>query len=97
MLAGGAPLHVERLTQRGGPAAAVADSRFFYDTSGYGERGLDAAIRVVGIDQLVFGSDRPMVDPPPPDLLGAAAGEAILRTNPGRVLRPAGSRVGAAA
>jgi len=33
MLAGGAPLHVERLGARGGPTVAVADSRLFYDTS----------------------------------------------------------------
>jgi 6-methylsalicylate decarboxylase len=86
MLAGGAPLHHERFLARGGPSAAISDPEIFYDTSSYGERALDAAIRVVGIDQLVYGSDRPVIDPPPPDLLGQAAAEAMLRTNPDRLL-----------
>jgi predicted TIM-barrel fold metal-dependent hydrolase len=86
MLAGGAPLHVERSARRGGPADAVSETRFYYDTSSYGVRALDAAVRVVGIDQLVYGSDRPVVDPAGPGVLGAAAAEAILRKNPARAL-----------
>jgi predicted TIM-barrel fold metal-dependent hydrolase len=86
MLAGGAPLHLERSMARGGPSSAISDQQVFYDTSSYGERGLDAIVRVVGIDQLVYGSDRPVIDPPSPDLLGTAAGEAMLRTNPARLL-----------
>jgi hypothetical protein len=86
MLAGGATLHHERYLARGGPSAAISDREIFYDTSSYGERALDAAVRVVGIDQLVYGSDRPVVDPPPPGLLGEAAAEAMLQTNPTRLL-----------
>jgi hypothetical protein len=86
ILAGGAPLHQERYLARGGPGEAISDPNFFYDTSSYAARALDAAVRVVGIDQLVYGSDRPVVDPPPPALLGEAAAEAMLRTNPGRLL-----------
>jgi 6-methylsalicylate decarboxylase len=86
MLAGGAPLHQERYLARGGPSAAVGDELAFYDTSSYGQRALDAAVRVVGIDQLVYGSDRPVIDPPPPTLLGGAAAEAMLRANPARAL-----------
>ena len=62
MLAGGAPLHGERLAARGGPVGALADPRVFYDTSSYGERTIDAVVRCVGIDQLVYGSDRPVID-----------------------------------
>src|SRR3954451_13435918 len=86
MLAGGAPLHHERYLARGGPSGAISDPDVFYDTSSYGRRALDAAVRVVGIDQLVFGSDRPVIDPPPPTLLGEAAADAMLRTNPARAL-----------
>jgi len=81
MLAGGAPLHLERLAARGGPRAAGTDPNVFYDTSSYGERAVDAVVRQVGIDQLVYGSDRPVVDPPDRGLLGPAAAEAISRTN----------------
>jgi 6-methylsalicylate decarboxylase len=86
MLAGGAPLHHERYLARGGPRAAISDREIFYDTSSYGHQALDATVRVVGIGQLVYGSDRPVVDPAPPALLGAAAAEAMLRVNPARVL-----------
>jgi hypothetical protein len=86
MLAGGAPLHHERHLARGGSGAAISDREIFYDTSSYGERALDAAVRAVGIDQLVYGSDRPVVDLPPQKLLGDAAADAMLRANPARLL-----------
>jgi hypothetical protein len=86
MLAGGAPLHAERLAARGGPAAAVADGRLFYDTSSYGVRTIDALVRCVGIDQLVHGSDRPVVDASSPSLLGPAAREAMVSSNVARLL-----------
>jgi hypothetical protein len=86
MLAGGAPLHAERLAARGGPTAAVSDGLLFYDTSSYGLRAIDALVRCVGIDQLVHGSDRPIVDAPPPSPLGAAAREAMVGANVARLL-----------
>jgi 6-methylsalicylate decarboxylase len=63
LLAGAAPLHVERLAARGGPAARVADPGLFYDLSSYGPRAAEAVGRVVGVRQLVYGSDRPLVEP----------------------------------
>jgi predicted TIM-barrel fold metal-dependent hydrolase len=86
MLAGGAPLHLERLVARGGPGPRAFDRNLYYDTSSYGERAIDALVRVVGIDQLLHGSDRPVVaPPPPPGPLGDAAWAAMTRTNPARV------------
>ncbi len=95
MLAGGAPLQLERLAARGGPAGAVHDSLLFYDTSSYGPRALRAAIEVVGAGQLVHGSDRPVVEAivPPAD---TALGHALLRVNPSRLLTsPAREQVAA--
>ncbi|HEY1538572.1 MAG TPA: amidohydrolase family protein [Solirubrobacteraceae bacterium] len=86
MLAGGAPLHAERLTARGGPAGAIADERIYYDTSSYGARTIDAVVRCVGIDQLVYGSDRPVVDVGATAPLGAAAREAMVGANVARLL-----------
>jgi hypothetical protein len=85
MLAGGAPLQLERLGARGGPAGAVRDPLTFYDTSSYGPHMLRAAIAVVGAGQLVYGSDRPVLEPlvPPGD---TALGHALLRVNPSRLL-----------
>lgn len=85
MLAGGAPLQLERLGARGGPAGAVRDPLIFYDTSSYGPRMLRAAIAVVGAGQLVYGSDRPVVEPLVPSG-DTALGHALLRVNPGRLL-----------
>jgi 6-methylsalicylate decarboxylase len=86
LLAGLAPLHLERLRARGGPADKAIDSNLFYDTSSYGPRALDAMARSVGIDQLVYGSDRPLAVPEPCPL-GPAARHATLVTNPERLLR----------
>jgi predicted TIM-barrel fold metal-dependent hydrolase len=87
MLAGGAPLHLERLVARGGPGALAFDREVFYDTSSYGSRAIDAMVRVVGIDQMVHGSDRPVVAPPAaPGPLGDAAWAAMTRWNPARLL-----------
>ena len=65
MLAGGAPLLSERLGTRGGPAVDLRDPRVFYDTSSYGPTAIEAMAQHVGNDQLVYGSDRPVVEPTP--------------------------------
>lgn len=86
MLAGGAPLHLERFAARGGTVAAAHDEGFFYDGSSYGVRTLDAMIRAIGVDQLVYGSDRPVAEPPPTRALGDAAHAAMTGANPERLL-----------
>jgi hypothetical protein len=88
-LAGGAPLHVERLAGRGGPARAAFDPLTFYDTSSYGPRAIEAVGGVVGLDQLVHGSDRPVLGAPSEHGLGAAGDHAITVANPARLLTDA--------
>jgi predicted TIM-barrel fold metal-dependent hydrolase len=83
MLAGLAPLHRERLVARGGPT--TSDPDVFLDTSSYGARAVDAVVREVGIDRLVYGSDRPVVSVAEPDL-GDAVRVAIRKRNPSRLL-----------
>ena len=83
MLAGLAPLQRERLLARGGPA--ISDPDVFLDVSSYGERAVDARLRAVGVDRLVYGSDRPVV--PAAELpLGDAVRTALRRRNPARLL-----------
>ena len=86
MLAGLAPLHAERLAARGGPSHAVHDPLTFFDTSSYGPRAIDAMLRVVGVDRLLYGSDRPVVEPVAAGALGDAAEHALVVANPERVL-----------
>jgi 6-methylsalicylate decarboxylase len=83
MLAGLAPLHRERLLARGGRPSR--DPGVFLDISSYGERAVDAVLREIGVDQLVFGSDRPVVAPRPLSL-GDAVQTALRERNPSRLL-----------
>ena len=85
-LAGAAPLHVERSAARGGPALAAFDPLTFYETSSYGPRAIEAVGGVVGVDQLVHGSDRPVVGNPPVHRLGPAGDHALASANPARLL-----------
>lgn len=82
--AGLAPVHHERHVVRGGTERPV-DPDLFVDSSGYGPRGLDAVVRVLGIDALVLGSDRPYAEPLA-DFFGDAATHAIRTSNPARLL-----------
>ena len=86
MLAGLAPLHSERVAARAGDRSVV-DQDVFLDVSSYGTRAVDATVRVLGIDVLVNGSDRPYADPPQLDLSPAAL-HAIRSANAMRLLYP---------
>jgi 6-methylsalicylate decarboxylase len=63
MLAGLAPLHAERLSCRGGPSEPLDDPLVFYDTSSYGPTAVRALEALVGAEQLLYGSDRPVIEP----------------------------------
>lgn len=80
MLAGGAPLLSERLDTRGGPTVDLHDPRVFYDTSSYGPAAVEAMARRVGPGQLVYGSDRPVLEPLP------TGREVELQENAARLL-----------
>lgn len=80
MLAGNAPLLFERLHTRGGPPIELRDPRTFYDTSSYGPVAIEVMARMVGAEQLVYGSDRPILDPLP------NGRERLLRENAARIV-----------
>jgi hypothetical protein len=77
MLAGLAPLHAERLRSRGGPAGLGADPLTFYETSSYGPEAVRRLAEIVGAGQLLYGSDRPVVDPAEHGILGALDWDAV--------------------
>jgi 6-methylsalicylate decarboxylase len=68
MLAGLAPVHAERLSSRGGPARGNADPLVFYDISSYGPTAVGTVEGLVGAEQLLYGSDRPVLEPSAPSL-----------------------------
>lgn len=82
MLAGGAPLISERLIARGGPAVDLRDPLAFYDTSSYGPAAVEVMARRVGTEQLVYGSDRPVVEPM------RTGREAVLAANGATLIEP---------
>jgi hypothetical protein len=83
MLAGGAPLLAERLIARGGPTVELRDPLTFYDTSSYGPMIVEAMARWVGPAQVVYGSDRPVIEPVP------SGRDVELMNNSGALLAPA--------
>jgi hypothetical protein len=83
MLAGGAPLLSERLQTRRGPLVDLNDPLAYYDTSSYGPTAIEAMARRVGAAQLVYGSDRPVLEPIP------SGREAILQAGAASLLTPA--------
>jgi hypothetical protein len=84
--AGLAPLHLERHAMRGGDRF-VLEPNVFVDTSCTGSRSLEALVRVLGIDALTLGSDRPYAEPLA-EFLGDAATHAVRVVNPTRLLEP---------
>ncbi|HEY8765113.1 MAG TPA: hypothetical protein VIM18_13040 [Solirubrobacteraceae bacterium] len=84
MLAGLGPLHGERFAARAG-LRTVADRGVFLEISSYGTKAIDATVRMLGIDGLVNGSDRPYAQPVSPEL-GDAALHALRTANPLRLL-----------
>lgn len=84
LLAGLAPLHGERVAARTGERNPV-DQNAFLEISSYGARAVDATIRVLGVDVLVNGSDRPYADPVTLEL-GPATAHALRSANPMRLL-----------
>jgi predicted TIM-barrel fold metal-dependent hydrolase len=83
MLAGCAPLLSERLDCRGGPVVDLRDPRTFYETSSYGPAAIEMMARRVGDGQLLYGSDRPVVEPP------ATGSEARQQANGAGLFAPA--------
>ncbi len=83
--AGLAPVHHERLQQRGG-GRFIVDPDVYVDTSSYGRQGVDALVRALGIDCVVLGSDRPYAALTDPSQ-GAAAWRQISWNNPIRLIK----------
>jgi predicted TIM-barrel fold metal-dependent hydrolase len=77
VLAGGAPIQLERLRSRGG-AGPAAHARVHLDTASYGPRALRLCADALGADRLVFGSDVPVLQAAPTLQALADLGDAVL-------------------
>ena len=90
ILAGGAPIQLERLASRGVDVRSVLYPNVFFDTSSYGRRALEVCVETFGVEQLVHGSDAPVIDPGTTLRAIRGFGESVERLvtldNPNRLL-----------
>jgi predicted TIM-barrel fold metal-dependent hydrolase len=90
ILAGGAPFQLERLAYQGVDVRSTLDPNVFLDVSTYGRRAIELCIETFGVDQLVYGSDVPVVDPARTLHAVRGFGESVHRMltdhNPARLL-----------
>ena len=90
ILAGGAPIQLERLASRGVDTRAVLHENVYLETASYAERALELAMATYGVSRLVYGSDWPVIDPQPTLRsvrgFGQAVVDAVCRENPARLL-----------
>jgi 6-methylsalicylate decarboxylase len=92
ILAGGAPIQLERLASRGVAERRLMLPRVWFDTATYGRRALDLAMSAFGVERMLFGTDVPVVAPElARDAIrpfGDALCGTLLTANPDRLLRP---------
>lgn len=62
-LAGGGPFQLERLASRGLDVRSALHGNVYFEISSYGRRAIELCIETFGVSQIVFGTDRPVVDP----------------------------------
>jgi predicted TIM-barrel fold metal-dependent hydrolase len=90
ILAGGAPIQLERLASRGPDTRAVLHDNVFFDTASYGERALSLALATFGVGQIAFGSDVPVIDDGATlravRSFGQAVADAVCSQTPSRLL-----------
>ena len=90
ILAGGAPIQLERLRSRGVEARTALHSNVYLDPASYGRRALELCLATYGVTQLVYGSDVPVIDSRPTleavRSFGEAVTDLVLRQNAGRLL-----------
>jgi len=90
ILAGGAPVQLERLASRGVDTRALLHENVFLDTASYGPRALSLALSVYGVGQIVYGSDWPVIDVEPTLRavrgFGQAVAAAVCSDTPARLL-----------
>lgn len=86
ILAGGAPIQLERFSSRGVSPQEALDPDVFLDAASYGRRALELCLATFGIRQLLYGSDVPVVDSLPTlqavRSFDEAVADVILAENP---------------
>ena len=91
ILAGGAPVQLERLGSRGRDVASTVSTNVYLDTASYGRLALELCLETLGAAQLVYGSDVPVIDSSATLRALTGLGEAVLAIvsteNPSRLFK----------
>jgi predicted TIM-barrel fold metal-dependent hydrolase len=91
VLAGGAPIQLERLRSRGVDPRIALRPNLYLDTASYGNRALELCLATYGGSQLLYGSDAPVIDSRPTleaiRSFGPAVADALCRDNPTALLK----------
>jgi 6-methylsalicylate decarboxylase len=77
ILAGGAPIQLERMVSRGVTAREAMLPHVWFDTASYGKRALELTMSTFGVERMLFGSDAPVVDPAGALVTVRSFGEAV--------------------
>lgn len=89
ILAGGAPLLEHRWRVFSGEQGSI-DPNLFLDTASSGREALELTLSTYGAEQVVYGSDHPVIAAEPTrravEALGSGAADLILEQNPARLL-----------
>jgi 6-methylsalicylate decarboxylase len=90
LLAGGAPFQHERLAHRGADLRSLLDPDVYFETASYGRRAIELCIETFGVENLLYGSDVPVIDPGPTLAAVQGFGDAVTRfltvENPARLI-----------
>jgi hypothetical protein len=89
ILAGGAPIQLERLRSRDVDPRTVLHPNVHLEIASYGRRALELSLDAYGARQLLYGSDTPVIDSRPTlnalSELGERVRRAVLAENPTRL------------
>ena len=90
ILAGGGPFQFERLVSRAMSGRELLHPNVLFETSSYGRRAIEFCLSTFGVDNLVFGSDAPVIEVEQTLSavrgFGDAVANALCNVNPGRLL-----------
>jgi predicted TIM-barrel fold metal-dependent hydrolase len=94
IMAGGAPFLEGRYRTFAREPGRI-DPNVFFDTASAQRLALDLAMATYGVEQIVYGTDIPVIDPAPVrgavDTLGETVAALLREHNPARVLDPIGA------
>jgi hypothetical protein len=86
ILAGGGPFQHERLRSRGVDPRLMLRPNLYVETASYGAHALELCLNTLGVGQLLYGSDAPVIDSQPTLQavrgFGQAVADALCRGNP---------------